>query len=96
MDETHCLTTLVIEVEKKLVKSHFNGWVSPRTFLEGDLVLLYNQANDKLGVGKFEPMWHGLYIVKQALQKGAYEPIDYEGNPLDKPENGLYLEKHYA
>ena len=36
-------------------------------------------------------MWHGPYIVKCILQKGAYELIDYDGNPLDKPQNGLYL-----
>lgn len=65
-------------------------------FSEGDLVLLYDQANNKLEVGKFEPMWYGPYIVKHVLQKGAYELIDYEGNPLDKPRNRLYLKKYYA
>ena len=65
-------------------------------FSEGDLVLLYNETNNKLGAGKFEPMWHGPYIVKHVLQKGAYELIDYEGNPLDKPQNRIYLKNYYA
>jgi hypothetical protein len=78
------------------VKTHFDNSVNPRSFVEGDLVLLYDQANDKLGAGKLEPMWHGPYIVKRVLQKGAYELIDYEGNPLDRPRNGLYLKKYYA
>ena len=70
--------------------------IQPRSFVEGDLVLLYDQAKDKLVAGKLEPMWLGPYIVKRVLQKGAYELIDYEGNPLDKPRNGLYLKKYYA
>lgn len=78
------------------MKTHFDQTVAPCSFIEGDLVLLYDQANDKLGAQKFEPMWHGPYIVKRVLQKGAYELIDYEGNPLDKPQNGLYLKKYYA
>eukprot|EP00253_Pinus_taeda_P016268 PITA_16268 len=96
LDETRQLASLAIEAQKKRMKTHFDHTVHPRSFVEGDLVLLYDQANDKMGVGKFEPMWHGPYIVKRVLQKGAYELIDYEGNPLDKPRNGLYLKKYYA
>eukprot|EP00253_Pinus_taeda_P021964 PITA_21964 len=85
LEETHRLFALVIKAQKKRVKSHFDQSDSPRTFSEGGLVLLYDQANDKLGVGNFDPMWHGPYIVNHVLQKGAYELIYYEGNPLDKP-----------
>lgn len=85
LDETHWLTSLAIEAQKKRVKTHFDHTVHPCSFVEGGLVLLYDQANDKLGVGKLEPMWLGPYIVKRVLQKGAYKLIDYEGNPLDKP-----------
>eukprot|EP00253_Pinus_taeda_P006970 PITA_06970 len=95
-DETRRLASLAIEAQKKRVKTHFDNTVNPRSFIEGDLVLLYDQANDKLGAGKIEPMWHGPYIVKIFLQKGAYELIDYEGNPLDRPRNGLYIKKYYA
>ena len=70
--------------------------MKPRTFAEGDLVLVYDQDNDKLGKGKFEPMWYGPYIVRKVLEKGAYELVDYDGIPLDKPRNGLYLKKYYA
>eukprot|EP00253_Pinus_taeda_P036128 PITA_36128 len=96
LDETRRLASLAIEAQKKRVKTHFDNTVNPRSFIEGDLVLLYDQANDKLGAGKLEPMWHGPYIVKIVLQKGAYELIDYEGNSLDRPRNGLYLKKYYA
>lgn len=56
---------------------------------------MYDEANDKPGVGNMKPMWHGPYIVKHVLQKGAYELIDYEGNLLDKPRNALYLKRYY-
>lgn len=96
LDETRRLASLAIETQKKRVKTHFDQNVRPRSFVEGDLVLLYDQAKDKLGAGKLESMWRRPYIVKNVLQKGAYELIDYEGNPFEKPRNGLYLKKYYA
>lgn len=55
--------------------------------------MLYDQANDKLGAGKFELMWHGPYIVKRVLQKGASKLVDYEGNALAQPRKRIYLKK---
>jgi hypothetical protein len=49
-----------------------------------------------LGVGKFEAMWQGPYIVRRVLEKGDYELVDYDGIPLSEPRNGLYLKKYYA
>ena len=57
---------------------------------------MYDQANNKLGAGKFVPMWHGPFIFKLKLAKGAYELIDFDSVSLDKPRNGLYLKKYYA
>ena len=67
LDETQHFVALVIEAQNKQVKDHFGQSVSPRSFVEGDLVLLYDQAHDKLGAGKFQPMWHGPYIIKHVL-----------------------------
>jgi hypothetical protein len=41
-------------------------------------------------------MWHGPYIVRRVLEKGAYKLEDYERNKLAKPINGLYLKRYYA
>ena len=49
-----------------------------------------------MGAGKFKPMWHGPYIVRRVLEKGAYELEYYEGNMLDEPRNGFYLKIYYA
>ena len=78
------------------MKAQYDRSVTPRIFSEGDLVLVYDQANDKLGARKFEPMWHGPYIVKRQLTKGANELIDFDEVSLDKPRNGLYLKRYYA
>eukprot|EP00253_Pinus_taeda_P009088 PITA_09088 len=85
LDETCRIAAMVIEDQKKRVKAHFDQTVSPHTFAEGNL-----------GAGKLEPMWHGPYIAKRVLQKGAYDLCDYEGNTLSQPHNGLYLKKYYA
>ena len=59
-------------------------------------VLLWDQAKEPLWAGKFNPVWHGPYVVKRVLEKGAYELVDYEGTTLAKPRNGIYLKKYYA
>jgi hypothetical protein len=96
LDETRRDATIVIESQKKSVKAQYDKQVKPHIFSEGDLVLLYEQDKDVLGAGKFEPMWHGPYIVRRVLEKGVYELVDYNGIPLSEPMNGLYLKKYYA
>ena len=38
-----------------------------------------------------QPLWLDPYVVKKALPKGEYELQDWEGVPLAKFRNGLYL-----
>ena len=83
-------------MNKRHVKVQYDKYVHPRRFSEGDLVLLWDQAKEPLGAGKFNPMSHGPYIVKCMLEKGTYELVDYEGVTLAEPRNGLYLKKYYA
>ena len=86
---------MALEVNKRRVKVQYDKSTCPRRFSEGDLVLLWNQAKEPLGAGKFNPMCNGPYIVKRVLEKGAYELVDYEGTALAEPRNGLYLKKYY-
>ena len=53
------------------MKAQYDRSVTPHIFSEGDLALVYDQANEKLGASKFKPMWHGPYTVKRKLAKGA-------------------------
>jgi hypothetical protein len=83
-------------VNKKCFKIQYDKSVYPWLYVEGDLVLLYDQAKKLMGVGKFKPMWHGPYIVRCVLEKGSYELEYYEGNMLAKPKNWIYLKIYYA
>jgi hypothetical protein len=58
--------------------------------------LVYKQYKDPLGAGKFKPMWFRPFIVKEVLKKGAYHLVDFEGNSLVEPRNGIYLKKYYS
>eukprot|EP00253_Pinus_taeda_P027731 PITA_27731 len=96
LDEQRRDAATVNEAHKKRVKTHYDKAVRPRVFSEGDLVLVYDQDKDTLGAGKFKPMWYGPFIIKRVLTKGSYELIDYEGNKLAEPRNGLYRKKYFA
>eukprot|EP00253_Pinus_taeda_P027931 PITA_27931 len=96
LDETRRDAASANEAHKKRVKARFEKNLKSRVFSEGDLVLLYDQESDKLGVGKFKLLWMGPYIVKRVLAKGAYKLMDYDGIPLAQPRNGLYLKRYYA
>ena len=87
---------LANEAHKKRVKVQFDKTFKPRSFSEGDLVLVYDQRHDDMGTGKFQSMWLGPYIVKRVLQRGAYELVGFEGIPLNEPRNGIYLKRYYA
>ena len=87
---------MALEVNKHRVKVQYDKYVHLRKFSEGDLVLFWDQAKEPLGARKFNPMWHGPYMVKCVLKKGAYELVNYEGIALAEPRNGLYLKKYYA
>jgi hypothetical protein len=63
LDEQRRGTSMAIEENKKCVNIQYNKSFCPRLYAEGDLVLLYDQAKEPLGAGKFKHMWHGPYIV---------------------------------
>jgi len=96
MDETRHDVALINETYQKCIKKQYDKSIQPRTFPEGDLVLVYDQYHDKLGARKLEPMWHGTYIIKCMLHRSTYELVDYDGISLGEPQNGLYLKKYYA
>ena len=96
LDETRRDVALANEAHKKCIKVQYDKSVHPCVFNKGDLVLTYDQRYDKLGKGKFESMWYGPFVISKVLEKGAYELVDYDGIPLGKPCNGLYLKRYYA
>jgi hypothetical protein len=96
LNEQHRDAALANEAHKHKVKFQYDRSICPHIFSEGDLVLIYDQDRDPLGVGKFKPMWFRPFIIKEALKKGAYRLDDFEGNALAEPRNGLHLKKYYS
>jgi hypothetical protein len=96
LNEKHRDVALANEAHKHKVKCQYDWSVHPWIFSEGDLVLVYDQDKDPLGAGKFKPMWFRPFIIKEVLKKGAYHLVDFEGNALVEPRNGLYLKKYYS
>jgi hypothetical protein len=96
LNEQRCDAALVNEAHKHKVKCQYDQFVRPQIFFEGDLVLVYDQDKDPLGAGKFKPMWFEPFIIKEVLKKGTYHLVDFEGNDLVEPRNGLYLKKYYS
>lgn len=84
-----------IEAAKKRTKAHYDRKFHPRTFHEGILILIYDQARDILGHEKFQPLWLGPYIIRKCLGKGAYLLEGPKGKILPNPHNALYLKKFY-
>ena len=95
-NEDHRVALQMIKAVQTWSNSHFDSHVHPCTFSEGDLVLIYDQATDKLGKGKFDSMWYKPYIVRHCLGKGAYLFADSNDHLLKNPHNGLYLKRFYS
>jgi hypothetical protein len=87
---------LANEAHKQKFKCHYDWSIHPLIFSEGDLVLVYDQDKDPLGACKFKAMWFKPFITKEVLNKGAYRLVEFEGNALAEPRNGLYLKKYYS
>ena len=72
--DEQCRDALVaLEVNKCCVKVQYDKSVHLRKFSEGDLVLLWDQAKEPLGARKFNPMWHGPYVVKCVLKNTMHD-----------------------
>jgi hypothetical protein len=96
LNEKRCNAALANEAHKHKFECQYDSSICPRIFSEGDLVLVYDHDKDPLGVRKFKPMWFGPFIIKEVLKKGAYHLVDFEGNALAEPRNGIYLKKYYS
>jgi hypothetical protein len=87
---------LANEAHKQKFKCQYDRSIHRQIFSEGDLVQVYDQDKDPLEERKFKPMWFRTFIIKEVLKKGTYHLVDFEGNSLAKPRNGLYLKKYYS
>ena len=73
LDEQHRDALTTNEAHKNRVKNQYDKSVKPWIFCEWELVLLWDEDKEPLGVGKFKSMWLGPYVVSKYLNKGTYE-----------------------
>jgi hypothetical protein len=55
------------ESHKQCVKDKYDKNVHLCVFVEGDLVLVYDQDHNMLNIAKFEPLWPDPYIISHVL-----------------------------
>lgn len=60
------------EAQKKQNKASFDRTVTPQSFTIREFVLHYDVSKDILGLGKFERLWKGPYIIKHSAQGGIH------------------------
>jgi len=62
--------------------------------VKGDLVLVYEQDHEKLGLESWNmyDMAHNYLCIT----KGSYLLVDYKEKSFFETQNGFYLKKHYA
>jgi hypothetical protein len=87
---------LANEAHKQHVKCQYDKSILPQFFSEGDIILVYDKEKYPFGEGKFKPMWFRPFIVKKVLGNGAYQLVDFKGNSLLRPIDGIYLKNYYA
>jgi hypothetical protein len=56
LDKQRCNTSTTIKANKRRVKVQYDNFFCPWLYVDGDLVLLYDQAKEPLGGGKFKSM----------------------------------------
>jgi hypothetical protein len=75
--ENRCDVALANEDHKQQVKCQSDQSVHHHILSEGNLVMVYDQYKDPLGIDNFKPMWFGPFIVQEVLEKGTYHLVDF-------------------
>ena len=98
LDEVRLQAHQNLEIYRAKMSRVFDHKVRPRTFQEGELVLVLRRPiiPNKRICGKFEPNWEGPFIIEKVYQGGAYQLIDSNGERPMPPINGRYLKKYHT
>lgn len=98
LDETRLHAQQNLEIYKARMTRAHDRMVRPRSFKEGELVLVRKRPiipHRRIG-GKFDPIWEGPFIIEKVYEGGAYQLIDISGQRPMPPINGQYLKKYYT
>jgi len=79
------------------IKRYFDQSTTVNNFQKGELVLLWNEAEEKSSMHtKFESLWIGPYIVKKILGFNSYMLQDMKGKIFMLPVNGKHLKGFFS
>ncbi|PKU63440.1 hypothetical protein MA16_Dca026010 [Dendrobium catenatum] len=98
LDELKLRAQQNLEIYRGRMAKSFDRMVRPRTFQEGELVLVLRRPiipHRKIG-GKFVSNWEGPFVIEKVYQGGAYQLIDLNGQRPMPPINGRHLKKYHA
>ncbi|KAJ1689803.1 hypothetical protein LUZ63_013958 [Rhynchospora breviuscula] len=89
MDEKRLAAQESLELYRAQMTKAYDKMVRPRTFREGELVLILRIPIIGHHHGpKFAPNWEGPYIIKEVYEGGSYKLVDKEGESSIPPING--------
>ncbi|XP_051151844.1 uncharacterized protein LOC127265871 [Andrographis paniculata] len=96
--DTDRLNALDQVVRQSEIRAKYYGKrVSPRLFIEGDLVwktiLPTYKKVDQLG--KWSPNWEGPFIIYKVIENGAFIIVNQEGKLVHENINAKYLKRYY-
>ena len=79
------------------IKRYFDQSTTIKNFQNGEQVLLWNKAKEKLSIHtKFEALWIGPYIVENILGFNSYMIQDMKGKRLILPINEKNLKGFFT
>lgn len=83
------------KIQSKL-KRNFDKSSRNRMFSNNNMVLLWDRRNEKpRNQGKFDNLWLGPYIIKEAARINSYHLSTLDGEQLKLPMNGQLLKLFY-
>eukprot|EP00253_Pinus_taeda_P014046 PITA_14046 len=92
LDEAHRTAFDAICKNQSNIKKRFDKSSRSRSLQVGDMVLLWDRKNEKLGKHKkFDSLWLGPYIIWDIAGPNSFHLSRLDGEPLDLPANGQML-----
>ena len=92
LDEAHRTAFDAICKNQSNIKKSFDKSSQSRSLQVGDMVLLWDHKNEKLGKHKkFDSLWLGLYIIRDITGPNSFHLNRLDGEPLDLSANGQML-----
>ena len=95
LDEKRLKAAKHTQVYQKRLSKFYQKKVIERKFKIGDMIVKRKMIKPGGPASKFQPIWEGPFVVKEAYPGNAYKLTNADGDELGHPWNGLYLKRFY-